>query len=401
MNSGNTSTSLLKNRRLKFVLITISVLFLILILAINFVKHKIRSKLDQVPGLEYSALDISLLNATIQVDDLNYQPDSSVYKYQTKHVALDWFGQDLKVDSFRLVPLYRKDNWSQQFEYKKSRLDLRLPQLLASGVNFREALQSKKIKFEKLQLVGGQLEVFIDKNKPLCPDCYKAFPQEKLLKSASIIDIDLIEVKKSNIVVIIEKEDKGKVQFEEVYASIYNVTNDSLKIKENESVKADVITQFMGSTKMEVQFEFLLNSPSFVYRYDAQVAAMDLRKLNDIFTFKRAVNIKSGQMKSANINVRGDNHQASGEMEMVYEDFKIELMKKEKQRPKALVSGLINGLIMRSNNQKEEKDYQKGKIFYKRASNRSIFHQWAHAAQTGMQSILLPDFLLSEELKSN
>lgn len=386
----------MKRKRVFIVLVAVLCLA---VLGRFYLMHKINHVLSSIPFLEYQECQLNIFDASIHINKVKYQPDRVNYQFQIKEVCVQWFGNRLLVDSLKITPQHNKLSWAEQFQDRKARLDFSLKRLIAKGVNFKKLRKFEYLAIDTLILEKAGLEVFIDKAKPLCNDCYKAFPHEQLKNLPFLVAIDKVEIKDSRIDVEIKKESSMLINFEKLYASIYDISNDSIQLKQSAIMTADVTTQFLGSTPLDVSFNFDLNDPKFSYGYDASIGEMKMKVLNKMVGTQNNILIESGHMKSAKINVSGNNHLAEGKMEMDYSDLSIQMMKEER-KPKKLISALVNTLLLKKDNQVNDKGYEQGKIYYIRESNRSLYHQWAHTAITGVKSILFSNMLLDKTIKS-
>ena len=280
-------------RRWRPWLIALGVFVLLIFAGISYAKYKVCQQLESVSGLSYDNLDMSLWKGTCQMQGVRFGKDSSEYQFAVHSIDVDYWNKKVIIDSLVMVPMYSKANWAQQFKYKKSRLDLRFPRIEITGMDFKKCYRQKRFEAENIVLEDAALDVFVEKKKPICPDCYKAFPHEKLRQLPLVVIIKKLEIKSGFIQVEIENEKTGAIDFKQLYASIYDITNDTLSQATPTKIIADVKTVFMDKTDMEVQFTFDQFDPDFAYTYDATLGTMDLVKLNEILKVKDKMNIIS------------------------------------------------------------------------------------------------------------
>jgi hypothetical protein len=373
-------------------------ILLVLVFAGNlFLKSKIESTLREVKGLEFSAIEIHLLNGTVALENIYFKKDSGNYHFTAKRAFASYWDKKLELDSFHLVPKYDEKTWSEKIKYRNGRVDLSLPKILVDGLDFKRIYDEQYFWADKVTLEKGILDVWINQNKPVCPACYKPFPQEQLLALEQKITVPEVEVIDSDILIRIYDEGSGRAEFKKVNGIIKNISNDSLEIQKNEIVFADVETRFRNEPALKVHFEFPLNSKAYPYNIDAWVGPMDLVSLNSIFDMDNSFSIKEGNLKTARIRINGNNRIAKGDIEMDYTGLKINL-KNEDNKVKGILSGLANFLFFNNKKDDASEGSKKGNIHYPRKRNRSFYHQWVGAIKTGLRSAVMPDLLLPEEL---
>jgi len=345
-------------------------------------------------SLDYTDFNLSFANASWMLKDGLYSLHCA--KFDSKMSS-----QNLLVTNLELRPQYSKATWKNYIPHKKARLHLKIPKVEMMKINYQKLLGGEGLWAEDLTLHQANLDVFSSKELPPCVDCYKSFIHEKLLKAKLPINLKKIQLKENKIhinTINEQVENMINISFDNIFASIYNVTNIKENIKANSKIIADIKSLVAGEAKLETQINFYLDSPLFAYQINAKVNQFDLTKINKIFDFGAKVKIESGQLNQLNFQISGDNQLASGEMKFAYENLKIEVINTKKGKVKKLLSRIAN-LGIKNDNNKPEGNFEKGKIYYPRVKNKGIFHQWYGAIQSGFKSTILPDIILKKELE--
>lgn len=324
-----------------------------------------------------------------------------LHELNVKRFNCSTAGNRLKIEGLTFNSPYSKSNWSEVVKYKEGRLDLYIPGITAEDFDVREAIIRQNVKAGKITIEDAELEVFADANIPVCPDCYKAFPQEKLSRSAIDIAIDTILLRNNKIqveILAIGEQVPGKLTFTETYASLYNITNQAGKLDQNSTCHIDVQSKFMDEGALEVHFTIPLMDKNYSYGFEGRFSSFDLTELNSLLTFTVNTRIESGKLEKLSFDVSGDNTLAEGQLQFNYRDLKVSLLKDDKREKKKILSGLVNLLVVKEDNLNDKRE-KKGKMHYPRQPNRSIFHQWSHTLLSGLKSTILPNLLLPDELE--
>ncbi len=315
---------------------------------------------------------------------------------------------DLKRDSTLMIhdlkwkPKFSKATYLDRHPYRKALVNLKVAKLQVAGLNIKDVFLNKKIQLREIETEGADLHIYSDKNTPLCPDCIRVYPYERLQNSSWLIDIDSFKIKNLNLTLQTLAEDKektGQLAWKEVYASIYNITNNPLKTTTHRNTVADIQATFLKDSKMEVHLEFPNFKKNQPYRFCGNVEKVKLKQINTFLVFAKNLRIKQGYVKRFSFDGSGDLTKASGKVKLQYEDLAIELIKKD-NTPRKLLSNMVNKLLTKRELSKEGELLQEGKMYFEREKQKSFFANWWFSLQSGLKSIILPDLILKEELKT-
>ena len=314
--------------------------------------------------------------------------------------STDKIGQ---IQNLQLQSKISKTQWKSKIQPKKSRLDITVPQVTATNFNGRLLFFSPGLIADELTVENAKMEIYSDESMIPCANCYKPFIHELLLELNIPVELKKIILKQCNIELELlakNADQAGKISFENLYASIYNIHNTPDLLKKSKTITAEVRSNFMGKSALKVNFDFILSKPNYPYRFKGDLEQLDLVELNSLLRFSSTVIIKSGQLNKLKFDVTADNQLAQGDMEFNYENFKIQLIDKETNKPKKLLSSIVNTIGLKNNNTLESSNFKEGKMYYPRKRNHAIFHQWWYTIQSGLKSTLLPELLNSEQLDS-
>jgi len=105
----------------------------------------------------------------------------------------------------------------------------------------------------------------------------------------------------------------------------------------------------------------------------------DLTILNSILKPLASAELRSGQLDSMSMRVTGREAFATGEMKMVYRDFKINVINTNNKK-RGLISFFVNSLIKNKNTEKM------GTVFFKRLRDRSAINYLVKITLSGVSS---------------
>lgn len=340
---------------------------------------------------------------TVQTAELSWLPAEGWYSYHSGAASLDAGNRVLLVKELMVKPRYKKGE-SAEFDLKRTILQATLPGVSATGVDFDALLRDGGLKMDLLTLQEAQLQVTVRKNcTKVVTTEYAPFLQEKLIKSPLAIDVPKVEVKKGAIRIIVTEpqlEEATDLSFEQIYASLYHISNVPERISAHPEITADVKSLFAGEGDLNVKFRFALNDPLFGYAYDASLDYLDLPIINNIIDSDVPVRVKSGVLHQLKFTCQGNRDLATGSLDGDYENLRVEVVGKKPGESKKVISALLNNLALKNDNEQGTRNYRSGKIYYPRAREKGLFHQWWHAIQSGLKSTVLPNVFLPKELRN-
>jgi hypothetical protein len=237
------------------------------------------------------------------------------------------------------------------------------------------------------------LNLYRDKNDKFPEDQVRYMPQK------IIADLDFpltIEALIGNDINIKYEElaentsTPGYVEFANLTAGISNITNDSLKLLENNIMMIAASADFMGKGKLQADFEFDLSDHiNGHHKYSAFLSEMPITEFNKMLEVQGHAFIKSGEVTEVNMHVEGNRDYVIGDMQFLYEDLHFNLIGKKSgtttSMGPAIGSFFANTFIVNRNNPKLL-FVRKGNIYYERDSSKSVLNYITKATLSGVIS---------------
>lgn len=328
-------------------------------------------------------------NLRINIKDKHYLLASDEIKLTTN--------KELSILNMEWQPKRNKENFTKSLSCRKPRLDIKLQSLNIYPFSVEEILFENRFRVSNIVIGNGDLEVFSDKTKEACTD-HKMYFYEKLAETDLQIHVDSITIKKSKITFeeLRHDDNSGELTWNDVYASIYDLSNMPETQKSNTYV--NIQANFVEESKLKVNFTFPNFSSVKNYKYDGTLDHIELTKLNRFLNFSNRLRIKTGELNQLTFKGEGNSKSSSGTMELLYKDLGVALLKKDGSRRKFL-SKLSNVLINNRNNPDAKNELRIGRMYSERNTEKSFISNWWMTLQSGMKSTILPNFLLPDELE--
>ncbi len=336
------------------------------------------------PGFSRYAEDFEIVfkNFSNTLPDSMYNIEAAEAKFSKKNNSVELKG-------LKLVPRYGKYEFARQVGHRVDRTELEVPDLTLSGVNFTQLLDHKILETTSITASGFRLKSFTDKRLELRPRKKKLITQ-MLLDIPFEFSADTIMVE-SGYLEYEEKTDNrditGKVTFEDLYASLYKVSNQAHHV-ESDTMQADIKTKLMGKGEFDLSFEFPLGSSTGYHTIEGKLGNMSLTAINAILEPTARTTVESGSIEYLDFSMKIDDEEAEGIAHFAYHDLKVKLLKSNREDPELMenvASWLANVFIIKSNNPTNGGNLRDGLIYFVRNDEKSVFSYWVQALLIGIR----------------
>jgi hypothetical protein len=325
-----------------------------------------------------------------------FLPDS-LYKFGVKEIRTSLRDQTLHIDSLRLLPLFKKEEYADRLEYAQDRFDVQVPRIRLQGLNMRAFFDNRDILLRKAQILQPVVDIYRDNRVAQDPGRRPVTLQNMLRKVEYYLQVDTIGIEEGQITyseIPPGGTDPGVLALNDIRMEIKNVTNDSVFIQKNPQTLVHASTQLMGESKLQVEFVFELNHPEDLYSYEGSLEAMKFAAFNPLFEKIMFVRITSGQIDKLEFLVKATEHVAEGQMNFFYNDLEIKLINKDDPGSPGFLrragTWLVNTVVVKSNNPTRRGNFREGGIEVDRDYEKSVFNHMSGAMMSGIISSLLP-----------
>ena len=201
----------------------------------------------------------------------------------------------------------------------------------------------------------------------------KAFFMEKFDRLNIPINIHTIKVKNHAVEILLKAEKIDTVTFDEIYATINNVSNMPDVLQQNQSVNVATISKFMD-TDLKVDFDFKIKDPLNTYTFQLELQPMAFTKLNKAINYHTPMAIESGQLQQLVCEVSGNAQTSQGQCDIAYKNLYINIERND-GTTKNLITKVFNFIVKdgtnNNTNSMETKTYS---TTLERDENKGYFH---------------------------
>jgi len=324
-------------------------------------------------------------------EQLQMTSDSLFFNLDDQHdlyvekIQMD--GSSLDIKEIVIRPLYGKQEFQQHIPYEKDRFDLNIEELALNSFSWNLKNNALSLISENIEIVNGDLKIYRDKR---VKDDTRTKPMySKMIRELPVkLKLDTIEVK--NLAIQYEelvkaKRGAGKVTFENLNASIYNVTNMGIAKKDFTRTDIDVQTQFMGEAKLNVNWNFDISNKADAFTISGQMDRISSEGINEFM--EPALNIRAeGGIRDMRFNFAGNNQSSTGDMKLIYDNFKVEVLQDEEEEKNKVLSALANLIV---NNEATSAEKEQKNINTQRTQTKSFWNYlWKNIRNGALKSFL-------------
>jgi hypothetical protein len=346
------------------------------------------------------AKGLSLLFSGIEIDSLT-QNDSSkilfsrdlsihcnqillpltngIYHLQVSGLNFSSHTGLIHTDQVRLKNRMSETAFAKSHKYAIDRFDLEMTSLDLGHIS-RSGLFRQHLEADSLLMTGLSLRVFRDNSYPHDSiDRTHQFPQEAIMNLPFPVYIKKIRIRDSYIEYK-EKNDKsdssGKVAFFHVQATLQQVTNMPLYIRQNNLMRLQFNASFLDASPFSAEIRLKLNDRHGIFSMDASLGEINAPALNPLLRPMALAELDKGKINSLRYHLDATNTRGKGKLIIRYENISVKLLKKDdninKYKTKILPT-LAAGFLVKESNPQNGKT-RLGDTDYPRDIYRSIFN---------------------------
>ncbi len=288
----------------------------------------------------------------------------------------------IKLSGLKMIPKYGEMEFSRKYSRQHDRYDLAFGSFTFNGVNFRELDTKQRILATKLDIEDVKAAIFLNRELPLAPIDKKVnFPHIALRRLGIQLHIDTVNISRANVRYTEfspESKKSGTITISGMQGTILNVTNDSASLNKKSHAFARFSARLMGSIPINLDIDFNLTDPAGAFSYSGNIGRFNMTVLNPVAMPLGLLEVKSGVVNKATFSMRGNTSGVNGNLNLYYNNLKVELFEKDQESKqidkKGLLSVLANALVVKNDNPAKGEALRPGTSSFSRPPSSSFFN---------------------------
>lgn len=334
----------------------------------------------------------------VQVDipKFDYEIPNSPYKVGFDRLKIDSRADTLLLTKVVLSPKIKKIDYFRNDKENKALIFLNFDTLRLEKMRLRELFDRQRISSAYAHVVGGAASFHKDKRfqKDNVNKIGEA-PHQKIMEANQLLYFDTVFVKNVDISYH-ELSGKylreGVITFQQAHGNLTNVTNDTVQLKNDKFMRADLQAKIMGSGTLHALFGFDMLSRDGSHSYAGTLGSMEISAFNRILTPLLNLQFASGNIRGIRFDMQGNDYRNWGKLYFDYDQLKVNILyppdEENKRGKRGILTFLVNQLLVNDSNPDANEVYHIGEVDYKRVPEYSHFKTLWKALQDGLQQTL-------------
>lgn len=352
-------------------------------------------RLLKVDTIDFSIYDI----ATDSIQIRKYIP----FKFEEYHLTFNGVSgpsgeyeefsigsYEMKNHSIDVVDLtfntkYSRKELSQKIKYERDHITLHVPEIKIKKHDLNVIDEVLQLDFDTISVKEPYFDIYRDKSqldnqtkRPLYAELIRNLPFKLQIADISITNGQLIYEENAP-----NNARPGILEFEDLAVEISNFSNMEAK---GEEVDIRIKSKFMGSGGLELDWKFDVFDSKETFLISGGLSNLETHTLND-FLVPNARLRAEGTIDQMYFTMSGGDYTAQGDIKMNYEDFKLQLLNKERDHVKKIISFLGN-LFINDGSRADEDGYRYGNIDVERTQTKSFFNFLWVGLEDGLIDVL-------------
>jgi len=315
----------------------------------------------------------------------------SLYTISAECINYSAETKTLTADSFVVHPNYSEYEFTGRNQFQTNRFDAVLSGISFHNFSVPDYIKSRNITSSYIEIGDLEMQVFKDKRKEF-KHVEKPTFQDMITNYPAAINIDSIAVLSGNIVYTEHAEkaiEKGSISFSEMNARIYKITNDTIYKTEKAYLELKANALLMGKGKVNLSLKARIFDNQNTFAVNGSLSGMEVSELNPILEKSASITITSGKINNMNFGFSANNTKATGNMNLLYEGLKFDIMNKQTGETTAIkeqIKSLIANIIVLESNPMPGEEVRPGIIEYERDPERFLFGYFFRSILSGMKT---------------
>lgn len=333
-------------------------------------------------------------NFSLRLQNLSARSPDSLYQMATQTIAYNSKDRYLEIDSFQLTPTLGKDQRIDSF--RKSWYTVGFNKVSFNGLRLDRYLRLNRAEADSVVFQSPRLSVYLDKLgvKNYASKIGK-YPHQQLLKAAAVIDIRKFAAH-NMAVTVTEKHPatrrEGNLQLDGLELAVHNIVNDPALIRRAPVATATASGTLIGSP-VEASFRFFLDSTEGQFEAKGRLRNVKAAQVNSLSSTLANVEVPSADIQSVDFVVRGEDYEASADVQMRYNNLSIVLLKLDRETGESstdnFLTKLLNRFAIYTSNPDNGTERKAQNVRVARLTTQSFFGVIWQAVFAGMQDIIL------------
>ncbi|MDL2283159.1 hypothetical protein LJB94_01430 [Odoribacter sp. OttesenSCG-928-G04] len=317
---------------------------------ISYVVRGLNADLADIHFDSTSTYPLSDSDIKVSVAGFTHKGENKSLLLQTDSIILDVKNRFLAVNNMQLLPQYPKDQFAQKAKNNADWISFCAGRIECHEVDFESLRRDKRIEVDSVRISDSDISSYknrkihkIDPLKPLVYELVQRFPLKTTIRRVVLDTMNATYEELPKIGTL-----SGQITFNAMCADIYGLTN--VVTSGQQYVKMFVRGKLQNAGMLHSTFYFPVDSLHDRFEIVGTLGSMDMLPLNRMIEPLTSVEIKSGKITGMDFHIVGNKKQAEIDLQLLYKDLQVSLLKGRRKRERVFISGLVNEFLLLENN---------------------------------------------------
>lgn len=330
--------------------------------------------------------NITEVNTDFEVKQFTGSYADTTIKAKWFNAAFDRITKTFSLDSVSYQPLLTRDSFLAKQAHQVDYITAKSGAVQISPVEINQFINKNELSAGKVVINDFYFTDYKDKRLPFNAGIIKPLPAGLIKKMRSLIAIDTVLLHNAAVEyteIMTPSNTALYVPVTRMNARLLNLKNYKIKSGDSLSIQS---TGYLLDT-LWVKLKVIQSYTDSLEGFQMTLLGKpgDLRQLNPIFIPAASMKLESGQLDTLILNVTGREYLAQGEMQLLYHNLKIRLLK-DGDTSKNSFGGRIKNFIANSFVIKNRNKSRTTPVFFIRNRDKSAVNYLVKIVLTGFQA---------------
>ncbi len=333
---------------------------------------------------------ISKSNWALSADGFSWMSADKLYKMIVGPFKVNMADASVYVSTFSMLPQLSEAAFAKSLSVQKDLYNIVVKDIKLKGINTGLLIGEQRLEAKSADM-KPVMYIFNDRTvSPNPASRVGKYPHQQLREIGFPFSIEQVRIQ-NGWLAYKEKgalsEQTGTVLFNKINGTIRNLTNMRERIRRNPHLTLDVSASFMGESKVHTVWDLPLNTANGAFKIKGTAGAFNAVALNPVTEPLGMASLTQGKINKLEFDLAGNDHKTTGTTTLLYDDIRIELLKKDSTGlvRKGLMSVMAN-IVLKNNNPQNGKT-RTASIDYPRDTTRSFFNLLWKGIYSGVKKI--------------
>lgn len=354
-------------------------------------------RIDSVAAADTARLGFARY-VKLNFHDLKFRTPDSSYKMKAESIVYSSKNRYLELSGFKLQPTLEQEDFYKGINEGLSRYEVEFQKAWFTNLRLDQFINNNIILADSGVMLQPELKIYADRTlQGEYQSKYGGYPHQKLLTAAVAINVKGIRFADASVRYTergAKSAKEGTLDFTRMQVQVGNITNLPAAIKENAVCTATMDARIFETTPLQARFQFYLDSSEGEFAVTGNVKNLGAAQLNKVAVPLGNAELKTGLIQNLDFNIRGDNYNGRGTVNMQYQNITVALRKVDEETgavtTQKFLSKLLNRFTLHPGNPGEDGVLRTGRpVVYARPSTKSFFATIWKTIFKGMQDVML------------